>query len=648
MTSFKTILHGWLTTFVALVLICTSAYADGNETLGTPSITIASGSGFVAAGVGLTLSQPGVINLNVPLGVTINQVLLYWEGQHSTPNGDNQITANANNVIGTLIGGPDFFFNENNGTLPIYSSTYRADITALNLVSPGANAVSIGGMSFGYANNGAGLLVIYDDGTDSEIKLVDGNDLAYKFFPAPRTTTIAKTFTFSAAADPRSAKISLFFSSIQGITSTGGVVRPNEVRVTVGATVHVFDDELLSSDGQEWDTFTKLIPIPAGETQMTIQAISGPGGDDDPNTPAPKPASLTWNAAAMSLQTPEEECTGTIGDFVWKDSNCDGTQNGGEPGIAGVVVRLLDCNTGAILDATVTDANGHYAFTGLCEGCYKVKVDSTTLPAGMTPTTCSNTPNVGTNSNCSPAEVNLVGDNAVDNTIDFGYCLQAGGQGCTPGYWKQRQHFGSYPGPITPSTLFSSANTGFENAFPGKTLLQVLGLNGTGKLGQLGFHTVAAFLSSKTVNYAFTTAQVVTMFNNVYPGTDAAYEALKNIFAAENERGCPLGRNSGNNISPGNTDESEHRGVLRNFPNPFNPSTEIYFQIPADAKVTLRIFNMLGQEVKTLVNAELGAGAYNYTWDATDNHGSPVSSGVYFYHISAGDFTAMNKMSLMR
>jgi cysteine-rich repeat protein len=111
------------------------------------------------------------------------------------------------------------------------------------------------------------------------------------------------------------------------------------------------------------------------------------------------------------------------------------------------------------------------------------------------------------------------------------------GEGCTPGYWKARQHFDSWTG-YAPGTQFSSI---FEDAFPGKTLLQVLGTGG-GALDALGRHVVAALLNTASgdVNYGQTTQDIIDSFNAVYPGTDAEYEALKNSLAGDNERGCPL------------------------------------------------------------------------------------------------------------
>ncbi len=110
-------------------------------------------------------------------------------------------------------------------------------------------------------------------------------------------------------------------------------------------------------------------------------------------------------------------------------------------------------------------------------------------------------------------------------------------QGCTPGYWKQRQHFDSWTAPYTPQTLFSDV---FANAFPGKTLLQVLGQGGGG-LNALGRHTVAALLNAAsagvTYNYQ-TPADVINAFNAAF--TSGNYETQKNLFEGYNEQGCPL------------------------------------------------------------------------------------------------------------
>ncbi len=86
----------------------------------------------------------------------------------------------------------------------------------------------------------------------------------------------------------------------------------------------------------------------------------------------------------------------------------------------------------------------------------------------------------------------------------------------------------------------------------------------------------------------------------------------------------------------------------QNYPNPFNPSTTIEFNLPKPSHVTLRVYNILGQEVAELVNTTLSAGNKRIDWNGTDNNGRVVESGVYFYKISADDFAMTRKMMLLK
>jgi hypothetical protein len=88
--------------------------------------------------------------------------------------------------------------------------------------------------------------------------------------------------------------------------------------------------------------------------------------------------------------------------------------------------------------------------------------------------------------------------------------------------------------------------------------------------------------------------------------------------------------------------------LSQNMPNPFNPSTQINFALPSAAKVNLTVFNVLGQQVKTLVDEYMTAGYQTVTWDGRDNSGASVASGVYFYRIAAGDFAETKKMLLLK
>lgn len=88
--------------------------------------------------------------------------------------------------------------------------------------------------------------------------------------------------------------------------------------------------------------------------------------------------------------------------------------------------------------------------------------------------------------------------------------------------------------------------------------------------------------------------------------------------------------------------------VFQNYPNPFNPVTEIRYQLPERSTVEIAIFNALGQKVKTLLSQAQEAGSHRIAWDATNDSGDIVSSGVYFYRVSAGSVSEMKRMVLLR
>ena len=88
--------------------------------------------------------------------------------------------------------------------------------------------------------------------------------------------------------------------------------------------------------------------------------------------------------------------------------------------------------------------------------------------------------------------------------------------------------------------------------------------------------------------------------------------------------------------------------LFGNYPNPFNPSTTIAYQLHKPAKVKIDVFNVIGQKVKTLVDAPQKIGSYKVNWNSINDAGSKVSSGIYFYRLKADDFTQVKKMILLR
>ncbi|MBK7632725.1 MAG: T9SS type A sorting domain-containing protein [Ignavibacteriales bacterium] len=88
--------------------------------------------------------------------------------------------------------------------------------------------------------------------------------------------------------------------------------------------------------------------------------------------------------------------------------------------------------------------------------------------------------------------------------------------------------------------------------------------------------------------------------------------------------------------------------LQQNYPNPFNPSTVIRYSLVSPSLVSLKIFDVLGREVRNLVNQEQVNGVYEVSWNGDDELGNKVSTGVYFYRIDAGDFVQTKKMMLLK
>jgi hypothetical protein len=88
--------------------------------------------------------------------------------------------------------------------------------------------------------------------------------------------------------------------------------------------------------------------------------------------------------------------------------------------------------------------------------------------------------------------------------------------------------------------------------------------------------------------------------------------------------------------------------LSQNYPNPFNPSTQISFALPGAASVRIEVLNILGQHVATILDQNLAAGRHNVTWNASDEDGRSVASGVYLYRLTADQFTSVKKMVLLR
>ncbi|MFV1885128.1 MAG: T9SS type A sorting domain-containing protein [Balneola sp.] len=129
---------------------------------------------------------------------------------------------------------------------------------------------------------------------------------------------------------------------------------------------------------------------------------------------------------------------------------------------------------------------------------------------------------------------------------------------------------------------------------------------------------------------------------------DSTYDDLYDPYILATESGPVVVRRGGENdngitIPTETIDEPGRFELNQNYPNPFNPSTNISFTLPVSSQVTLKVYNLLGQEVATLVNGRLGSGPHTVQFDA-----SGLSSGMYLYRIEAGSFVQNKKMMLIK
>ena len=88
--------------------------------------------------------------------------------------------------------------------------------------------------------------------------------------------------------------------------------------------------------------------------------------------------------------------------------------------------------------------------------------------------------------------------------------------------------------------------------------------------------------------------------------------------------------------------------LSQNFPNPFNPTTEIKYELPNESLVNITIYDVMGRKINTLVNLEQSAGSYSLQWDATNSVGESIPAGMYIYTIQAGKYTSTKKMVLLK
>jgi endonuclease/exonuclease/phosphatase family metal-dependent hydrolase len=201
----------------------------------------------------------------------------------------------------------------------------------------------------------------------------------------------------------------------------------------------------------------------------------------------------------------------------------------------------------------------------------------------------------------------------------------------------------------------ASILTGDFNDEPNATSIQLLTTTGTDTFyvdsynyvnpGSPGY-TMPSDAPSRRIDYVFSksTGSLVpyeseVVMNQPYSGNNYCSDHLGVLTYYDDG---VLGTDEGTNIYP------DDLKLYQNYPNPFNPSTIIGYSVPSlRAPVQLRVYDVLGNEIITLINEEKSAGNYEVTFDATSS-GKELASGIYLYKIQAGIFSDIKKMVLLR
>ncbi len=235
--------------------------------------------------------------------------------------------------------------------------------------------------------------------------------------------------------------------------------------------------------------------------------------------------------------------------------------------------------------------------------------------------------------------------------------------GLTPGatyYWKVRSYYGGTTYSAYSSTSHFTVNPGSNPVvpLPGSPVNVNIGVVNPTLSWILPAQSESQL--TYTVEYStspdFSDAVTVTGIQNpatVIDGLEANthyYWRVKSSANGIESYYSPVGDFTTNGVTDVDNQENvpSKFELSQNYPNPFNPTTTIKFQIPNQAFVTLKVYDLIGREVKTLVSEEMNAGYYQTQWNATDNFGRRVSSGIYFYRLNAGQYSAVKKLLLLK
>ncbi|MGE5353607.1 MAG: SdrD B-like domain-containing protein [Acidobacteriota bacterium] len=372
---------------------------------------------------------------------------------------------------------------------------------------------------------------------------------------------------------------------------------------------HKGNDYALNSDFHPKDANTRCIWAP-----ITVPDL------------APSGAVIDFIDAGL---IPNSTTAGVVGDYVWNDVNKNGIQDCDEKGIECVKVQLYSCETDKLVAEIQTDKNGKYLFTNVpTVATYYVKF---ILPANYVFTAQDQGNSDDFDSDPCP-----------EKGITANFTLGSGmsNMSIDAGMYQVSCSISDY---VWDDTKTNNGKMDAED-------IPMVGV----KVELCTCENGEAIMSTTTDEkgkYTFT--NVPEGKYNIKVTVPVGYVIINSDMSAQSVIGLCFdakldGSEFGKPVPLRTGVEGAYRAGIptefalsQNFPNPFNPSTTINFDIPAAGQYVMKVYNMLGQEVATLVNGELNVGYHSVTFDA-----SKLTSGVYIYRLTGNNVVMTKKMML--
>jgi hypothetical protein len=380
--------------------------------------------------------------------------------------------------------------------------------------------------------------------------------------------------------------------------------------------------------------------FPIGETQVLCQAIDSSG-----------------NESSCSFAVIVSEGLGSIGGTVL--ASCPGS----DPQSLAITVDVYD-STGTLVHNTVTDSDGNYFIDSVLSGqSYTVEIVAplgypATYDNNLVLVYCGLTTFLDFNISCNEisAEPRSMGfwKHQVGVALGGNGHAQIGAEALCEYLDLIEAHFNSNE--INQVVVYQPPVSGLceDKLQVAKELLNLKGrvemiARARQQLMALLFNVASAKISlTKLISEdSATLSQAITYCDYLIDDPDGGHELAKDICDVINNGGTVAA-----GLIPLDIEDIAYRrsvsqpysfSLLQNYPNPFNPTTEISFSLPNASDVKLEVYNVMGQKVTTLLNRHLEAGHHSVVWD-----GSDAASGVYLYHLQAGDIVDTKKMVLLK